>query len=261
MMEKGKRASLVLVLLCQLVSAQNMANKSSAGQSWFKHIEFLASDALEGRETGSEGHRRAAKYIASAFKRAGLRPAGGSKGYLQQVKFNSRKIIEGRSSLSIVRNGKEEPLVLGDDASIGMGVESAPRTEASLVFVGYGLTVPEMRYDDLAGLDLRGKVAVLLSGGPSDIPGPLRAHYQNTRWEFLKRAGVIGVISIQNPIGQDIPWERSKLSRLRPSLSLADPTLEENAGQQLSVTFNAAKAEKLFVDSGHTFSEMMKLAE
>jgi hypothetical protein len=72
---------------------------------------------------------------------------------------------------------------------------------------------------------------------------------------------VIGVVSIQNPIGQDIPWERSKLARLRPNLSLADPGIEENAGQQLAVTFNPAKAERLFVDSGHSFAEIMKLAE
>jgi hypothetical protein len=51
-----------------------------------------------------------------------------------------------------------------------MGIEHAARTEAPIVFVGYGLTVPEMNYDDLAGLDLRGKVVLLLSGGPSEIP-------------------------------------------------------------------------------------------
>ena len=151
--------------------------------------------------------------------------------------------------------------MLGEEATFSMGIEHAPRTQAPIVFVGYGLTVPEMRYDDLAGLDLRGKVVLLLSGGPSDIPGPLRAHYQNSRWETLKQAGVIGVISIQNPIGQDIPWERSKLARLRPSLSLAEPDLEDNQGQRLAVTFNPAKAEKLFVDSGHSFAEIMKLAE
>ena len=142
-----------------------------------------------------------------------------------------------------------------------MGIEHAPRTEAPIVFVGYGLTVPELHYDDLDGLDIHGKVVLLLSGGPSDIPGPLRAHYQNTRWSALKRAGAIGVIGIQNPIGQDVPWERSKLARFRPSLSLADSNLEENQGQQLAVTFNPAKAEKLFVDSGHSFAEIMKIAE
>lgn len=251
-------ALIVLVFITLVTPAQNSA--SNPAREWWKHIEYLASDELAGRETGSEGHRRAAQYIATAFQRAGLKP-GGTRGYFQAVGFVSRKVVEARSSLSLVRNGREEPIVLGEEATFSMGIEHAPRTEAPIVFVGYGLTVPEMSYDDLAGLDLRGKVALLLSGGPSDIPGPLRAHYQNARWETLKRAGVIGVISIQNPIGQDIPWERSKLARLRPSLSLADASFEENQGQQLAVTFNPAKAEKLFVDSGHSFAEIMKIAE
>jgi hypothetical protein len=265
----------IVLSVGQATVSQNTTRNPAAG--WLSHIQYLASDELAGRETGSEGHRRAAEYIAAAFKRAGLKP-GGTQGYFQPVKFVSRKIVEEQSSLAIIRNlgtlaaatqhsgvagstRNEEPIVLGEEAMFSMGIEHAPRTEAPIVFVGYGLTVPENNYDDLAGLDLRGKVVLLLSGGPSEIPGPLRAHYQNTRWESLKRAGVIGVIGIQNPIGQDIPWERSKLARLRPALSLAEPGFEENAGQQLAVTFNPAKAERLFVDSGHSFAEIMKLAE
>jgi hypothetical protein len=258
-----RRISLLLVTIVLSVSHAAVAQNTTPNPAarWLSHIQYLASDELAGRETGSEGHRRAASYIAAAFKRAGLKP-GGTQGYFQQVKFISRKIVEEQSSLAIITNiGKEEPIVLGEEATFSMGIEHAPRTEAPIVFVGYGLTVPEMNYDDLAGLDLRGKVVLLLSGGPSEIPGPLRAHYQNSRWEALKRAGAIGVISIQNPIGQDIPWERSKLARLRAALSLADPGLEENAGQQLAVTFNPAKAERLFLDSGHSFAEIMQLAE
>ena len=275
-MLRGAPLSFLTIVLSvgQAAVAQN-TTPNPAGR-WLSHIQYLASDELAGRETGSEGHRRAAQYVAAAFKRAGLKPCG-TQGYFQPVKFISRKIVEEQSSLAIIRNpkgfapatqrasgesiGKEEPIVLGEEATFSMGIEHAPHTEAPIVFVGYGLTVPEMNYDDLAGLDLRGKVVLLLSGGPSEIPGPLRAHYQNARWEALKRAGVTGVISIQNPIGQDIPWERSKLARLRPALSLAEPGLEENAGQQLAVTFNPAMAERLFVDSGHSFAEIMKLAE
>jgi hypothetical protein len=254
-------ASLALVFVSAAITAQNPAPNQNAGPAleWWKHIQFLASDELAGRETGSEGHRRAAQYIANAFQQAGLKP-GGTSGYFQPVKFISRKINEERSSLAIVRNGKSEPIILGEEATFSMAIENAPRTEAPIVFVGYGLTVPEMHYDDLAGLDVRGKVVMLLSGGPSEIPGPLRAHYQNER-QSLKQAGAIGVIGIQNPIGQDIPWDRSKLARLRPSLSLADSNLEQNQGQHLAVTFNPAKAEKLFVGSGHTFAEILKLAE
>ncbi len=120
--------------------------------------------------------------------------------------------------------------------------------------------MPEAKHDDLAGLDLKGKVVLLLTGGPSSIPGPLLAHYQNTRWSYLKQAGVVGVISIQNPKGQDIPWERSKLARFLPSMAIADPALDETSGQQLAVTVNAATAEKFFVGSGHRFAELLELS-
>ena len=119
-----------------------------------------------------------------------------------------------------------------------MRIEPAPSVEAPLVFAGYGLQVPEAKHDDLAGLDLKGKIVLLLTGGPSSIPGPLLAHYQSTRWEYLKKAGAIGVISIQNPKGQDIPWDRSKLSRFMPSMAIADPALDETVGQQVAVTLN-----------------------
>ncbi len=235
---------------------------------WWSHIRFLADDALEGRDTGSAGHLKAAEYIASGFQKAGLRPAGASaagragslNSYIQPVKFRSRRIVEEKSSLELVHDGKPERVVLGDEATFSMRIDPAPKVEAPLVFVGYGLTVPELKYDDLAGLDVRGKVVVLLTGGPSNIPGPLLAHYQSVRWSILKPAGVVGVISISNPKGMDIPWERSMLSRFMPALTLDDPALDETAGQKLAVTINPARAEKLFTGSGHTFKDILALS-
>jgi Zn-dependent M28 family amino/carboxypeptidase len=125
------------------------------------------------------------------------------------------------------------------------------------------MSVPEMRFDDLSGQDLKGKIAVFLAGSPSDIPGPLRAHYQSQaeRWTALKRAGAIGTVSIANPKSMDIPWARSTLARLQPSMVLADPEFDETAGQQLAVTMNPAHAQKLFEGSGHAFEELLALAD
>src|ERR1700716_3329677 len=75
------------------------------GDRWWAHIQFLADDRLEGRNTGSEGHRKAAQYVAGEFERSGLKPAGTS-GYIQPVKFNVSQIVEDQSSLALVRNGK-----------------------------------------------------------------------------------------------------------------------------------------------------------
>lgn len=253
-MRRIRRVSIVLLLAGSAVtSAQGPAAR------WWAHVSFLADDRMKGRETGSPEHREAAEYIARHFREAGLEP-GGTNGYFQPVPFKSRKIVEDKSSLAIVRGGRPVPIVLGDEATFSMRIEPSPHVDAPLVFAGYGLQVPEATHDDLAGLDLRGKVVLLVTGGPSSIPGPLLAHYQNTRWSYLKQAGAIGVLSIQNPKGQDIPWERSKLARFLPSMAIADPALDETVGQQLAVTVNQAAAEKFFEGTGHTFKELLELS-
>jgi Zn-dependent M28 family amino/carboxypeptidase len=233
------------------------------GSRWWAHVRYLASDALQGRDTGSAGHRVAAEYVAGQFRAIGLRPAG-TKGYFQPVLFKQRRIDESRSRLAIVRAGNAfETLTLGDDATIGLRNETPSKQpiEAPIVFAGYGLQIPETRRDDLAGLNLKGKVVLLVTGGPASIPGPLLAHYQSTRWSYLKKAGAIGVLAIRNPKGQDIPWERSKLARFQPFLALADPALDETQAEQIEVTINPASAEKVFAGSGHTGKEILALVE
>ncbi|MFN2445544.1 MAG: M28 family metallopeptidase [Vicinamibacterales bacterium] len=243
-----------LLMTMAAVSAQTPAAR------WWEHVAFLADDKLQGRDTGSDAHRIAAEYVAREMERVGLKP-GGTKQYFQPVPFRSRTIVESKSSLALVRtDGTEVPIVLGDEATFSLRIEPASAVDAPIVFAGYGLTVPEAKHDDLAGLDVKAKVVMLLTGGPSNIPGPLLAHYQSTRWESLKKAGAIGVLSIQNPKGQDIPWERSKLSRFLPSLAIADPALDETLGQQLAVTLNPATAEKFFVGSSHSFKEILALS-
>ena len=249
----------VVVALSIVMGTAAVAGQQPA-EKWWSHVAFLSSDAMKGRDTGTAEHRKAAEYIADQFKRAGLEP-GGTKGYFQPVGFRSRRINEEQSSLALVRSGAAaEPVMLGDEATFSMRIEPAPSVEAPLVFAGYGLQVPEVKHDDLAGLDLNGRIVVLLTGGPSHIPGPLLAHYQSTRWDYLKKSGAVGVISIQNPKGQDIPWDRSKLSRFMPAVAIADASLDETFGQQVAITFNPARAEKLFTGSGHTFAEILALS-
>src|SRR5919198_1128566 len=149
---------------------------SRGGERWFSHVQMLAGDEMEGRNTGSAGHRRAAEYVAAQFQKAGLERAG-TKGYFQPVKLRTRRIVEAQSSLAIIRDGKTEPLTLGDDANISMRVDPAPALEAPLVFVGYGLRIPERNIDDLRDVPLQGAVVVYVSATPPSLPGPLQAHF------------------------------------------------------------------------------------
>jgi hypothetical protein len=242
--------------------AQTSALSNFDGKSWWDYVKVLAADDMEGRETGSEGLRKASAYVVEQLKKSGLEPAG-TTGYYQPVKFISRQIDESGSSLALVRDGKAEPLVLGEDAMFGTRYDLAPAVDAPLVFAGYGLRVPETHYDDFAGLDVKGKVIVIVAGSPSDVPAALAAHYQSggERSRLLRELGVVGIIGIPNPGSMDIPWSRMTLARTRPSMVLADPSLDDTRGIGFSATFNPADAEKLFAGSGHTFAEVAALAK
>jgi Zn-dependent M28 family amino/carboxypeptidase len=249
-------------LLLALSALSQVAPTHFDGKTWWEYVKVLAADNMEGRETGSKGLEAAEAYVVSQLKQAGLQPAG-TNGYYQPVKFESRQIVEKDSSLALIREGKTEPLTLGEDAFFGTRVDLAPSVEAPLVFVGWGLTVPEQNYDDLAGLDLKGRVAVLVSGSPSDIPGALAAHYQSSaeRWKAFRKAGAIGIVGIPNPASMDIPWSRMSLNRTHVSMTLADPKFHDTEGEKLSVIFNPAKAEQLFAGSGHSFEEIIDAAK
>ena len=256
-----KARILALIFLAALV-ANAASDWNADGERWWSHIKYLADDKLEGRNTGSEGHRKAAAYVAEEFEHAGLKPAG-TTGYIQPVKFNVRQIDEERSSLDLVRDGSAEPVKLGEDALFSLRSDVAESVEAPAVFVGYGLSVPELNRDDLAGLDLRGKIAVYLAGGPRSMPGPLKSHYQSAgeRWKAMKKAGVIGLATIQNPKAMDIPWARATLSRFQPSMSLADPALQDVTGLKFSLVINPDRADKFLEGTGHTIAEILVAAQ
>jgi Zn-dependent M28 family amino/carboxypeptidase/predicted enzyme related to lactoylglutathione lyase len=255
----------ILFLACPAISAgqQTPVDSHFDGNSWWAHVKFLADDSLEGRDTGSEGLRKAQAYAVEQLQKAGLEPAS-SSGFYQPVRFNQYEVDEAKSSLALVTNGQAKSLSFADDAFIGTrATHSSVALSAPLVFVGYGLQIPEKNLDELAGLDLKGKIVVYLAGSPSDIPTALASHYQTAgeRWKSLRAAGVIGTINIANPASMDIPWSRISVNRNHPSMDLADAEFNETPGQQLGVAFNPASAEQLFTGSGHTFAEIAALGK
>jgi hypothetical protein len=253
---KTRRIFAAIVLPVALLAADD-------GARWWSYVEYLASDALEGRNTGSEGHRKAADYVAAQFLQSGLKPAGENGSFIQPVQFLTKQLDEGQSSLALRTKSGVQPLRLGEDAYIGTRVDPAASADAELVFVGYGLRIPEIRYDDFAGLDTKGKIAVYVAGAPPQAPGALASHYQTAaqRWLALKSAGIIGAVSIANPNHMEVPWDRISANRVQMTMQLADPTMAETPGEQLSVTWNPAHADELFAGTGHTFKEIVEAAE
>jgi hypothetical protein len=256
------RLEAVLLFLLFAGKAFSSPTDQAPAARWWSHVEFLASDTLEGRLTGSPGHRKAVEYAADQFRKTGLKPLG-RRGYFQEIEFISHKIDEGKSKLELVRNGKALPVSFADDAFLSPTPDLAETLEAPLVFVGNGLTVPEKGIEDLKGLDLSGKIAVFVSGAPASILGPLSAHAQTLRerWKAFQAAGAVGWIRILDPESMDIPWSRISVIRNQSALSFADNSMNDNNGLRIYVTVNPAHAEKWFEGSGHTFAEITQAAK
>src|SRR5262249_19555887 len=136
------------------------------------------------------------------------------------IEFLERQIDERNSYAFLSEQGQANPVALGDDAYFSTRVEGSDQEiNAPLVFAGNGLQVPESHLDELAGLDLQGKVVVYLAGSPGTVPGSLAAHYGGLaqRWRAFASAGAVGIVVIPNPASMDIPWSRTSLNRARPS--------------------------------------------
>ena len=251
------------------------ADYAAEGDLWWAHIQYLADDSLQGRETGSDGYRKAVEYVAGKMEKFGL-AAAGSDGYLQPVKFETRQLVEDESSAALVRDGQEEKLERAD-ATLSARAE-AGNVDAPMVFVGYGLRIPEANFDELAGIDLKGKIAVYVnSAGPAEAPGPVKSHAGSAaeRWNTLKAAGAIGTATIMSPRSPVGANPNAAADGAAPgsgrgggggrgpqkSFLLADTNMQEQTGQKIAFTITRAGGEKFFAGSGHTYQEILDLAK
>ena len=229
------------------------------GRDWWSHVRTLADDSMEGRDTGSSGYERAAEYVTEQFRAAGLEPAG-EDGYRQWAEFQVSQLDESASSLDLIRDGRTTPVKLRDDAQFYVTSQTVADIEADAVFAGYGLDIPELGYSDLAGLDLRGKIAVVFRGGPSEIPGAIKAHYQSVaeRFRTLRKAGAVGGVLISNPKVPDLPWPRLATGLLFPRMELLDGTPEDARPPPLLLAFNPHHLDLLLAGSGHTAAAILE---
>jgi len=228
---------------------------NALGDAWWAHIQYLAGDKLEGRGTGTEGFAKSAAYVTDQFQKVGLYPAG-ENGYAQTVEFNVLQLDEEKSSLGLLHDGKAVPFQFGEDGFLSPTANAAA-VEAAAVFIGYGLKVPEEKYDDFAGVDLKGKIAVYVSGGPTSIPTSVKAHYQSKeeRQKNLAAAGAVGVITIPNPNAEEVPWSRVAGARFLKRMELKDAGGAPSP--KLALVVNPNHADKVFSGSGHTFAEIV----
>jgi Zn-dependent M28 family amino/carboxypeptidase len=133
----------------------------------------LASDAFQGRAPGTPGEAKTIPYLIEQFKAAGLEPAGENGGWTQQVPM-IRTQLEAPVSVSVTQAGQTVPLRFPDDIYLGTvrPVDRVSIANAPMVFVGYGVSAPERGWDDFKGVDLHGKVAVMLVNDPDFEAAP-----------------------------------------------------------------------------------------
>ena len=253
------------------------AQDEARGQAWWAHVKVLADDSMKGRLTGSDDYLRAAEYVVGRFKTYGLQPAG-VNGFYQPVEFDVTRVIAEKSAVSLVVAGKETPLVLGTDTILGARGTQPKTVDAPLVFIGYGLHLPEAKYDDFDSAEvplasLKGKIVVYINGGPGDLPGALKSYARTAPLaKALADAGVVGAIAIPTPKSMDFGWERVASAASQPGMRLAanpkdeevakeHPALAEIRHTMFSASFNPAEAEKLFAATGHTFADLLALAD
>ncbi len=178
------------------------------------HVEFLADDLLEGRETGSRGYDIAAKYVASQFALNGAVPMGdrngesegGSRSYLQAIPFRASNLDLTSPVLELrAKDGSVERWTFTEDY---YAFSSLHKTEdavtAPLVYVGHGIVAPRFGIDDYAGLDVKGKLVVMLAGSPNVLPSEEGAHYASglLKRDMARARGAVGIISLQTPVSE-----------------------------------------------------------
>lgn len=166
------------------------------------HVAFLADDTLKGRDTGSEGYQIAANYVKSNFKQLGLSPQGEHDTYEQLVTFRRAALVDGSTKMSIETSDGTVDLAFKDDFIMsGSALEQSSIVKADTVFAGYGIVAPDFGYDDYKNIDVKGKIVVVLTGRPDDLPSEEGAHIGSGREKIRHAAehGAVGFITIHTP--------------------------------------------------------------
>lgn len=232
------------------------------------HVEFLASDLLEGRAAASRGYDIAAAYVAAQFRQSGLKNAGAAESFYQTVALLEATPVLPGSSVELVLEGKTHSLEYGTHYLPSADFTSASSTlSAPLTFAGYGIEAPELHYNDFASVDLQGRIAVIFSGAPARFPNNQRAYYSvtNAKFESLIEHGAVGAVIVDSAEDARLfPWERSVAASGASQMRWLDEDGKpQNAFEQLKLRFrfNHEAADRLFEGAQRSFAEVLAAAE
>lgn len=235
------------------------------------HAEFLANDLLEGRATGSRGYELAAAYVAAQFRQYGLTSLLDGGSYLQSAPLVEATVVLPGSAMSLKRDNGTVNFEFSKDYLPGANFFNANVSlTAPLAFVGYGIDAPEYQHNDFAGVDLQGRIAVLLEGAPEQFNETARAYYgwRDTKYAQLAKLGAQSVIEIDaaqsGSDGRPSSWEKavnaSWISEMR-AVQQGDQPNESFPELKLKFRMSSDAAAQLFVGNGHSFEQAMQATQ
>ncbi|HET7812434.1 MAG TPA: M28 family metallopeptidase [Steroidobacteraceae bacterium] len=230
------------------------------------HVEFLADDLLEGRDTGSRGHEIAARYVATQFESFGLKPGGDDGSWFQQVTF--QKTVRGRNRGQVIVAGPagDQTFMHGENVVVVV----SPRSEsvdvpAQLVFVGFGVEDERLGFDDYRGLDVKGCIVVTLRGFPKGTPSEEGAHLDAIKAQIAERHGAIGLLSVDTlQSAKAQPWNLWLDYGKEPGFAWvgADGKAHQEApGIQVFAALHGPAAEAVFAGARRKLADILAAAD
>ena len=230
------------------------------------HVTFLADDLLEGREAGTRGHEIAARYIAAQFAQLGVKPAG-----LDGTYFHAVDLLEaaqtGRKPTFTLRTPRRSQVLEQGGAIVIRGpLTGGPlRVTAPLVFAGYGMKDEAVGYDDYAGLDVRGKIVVVLRGYPTGMDSEVGAHLQSEQARVAGEHGAAAIVFVQTRLtSRAIPWDtvvRSAAEPLATWVRKDGTPFDPGYGLRASAWIDPKSAGALFDGAARSLEEILDEAD
>jgi len=240
---------LMIILLIGSCRNQSGPNPDITSPELMSAVEYFASDKLSGRLAGSEGYNQAARYVASEFKKYGLSNAG-FEDYFQWFGLEYNEIRD--ASFSVTTGDSSRSYQLGEDY-ICRGFSGSGDVEAPVVFCGYGLSRPEMGYDDFAGVDVEGKIVMEFKSDPRWRLDGKRPGYRSLRKkvEAAKAEGALAIIYVSQPNDRNPQKPIGSVMHGKGKQSEDFP--------QIHVSLEVANT--LFQGSGHTLKELQTIID
>ena len=240
-----------------------------------EHVRILASDDFEGRGPATPGEVKAVAYITAQMKAAGLQPGGdkqpdGTRAWTQDVPLG-RFEITGTPSFSYSIGGETTALNQGDDIAVRAAQTNADKVDienAPLVFLGYGVKAPEKNWDDFKGVDMKGKVGIVLINDPDfetgsgDFGGKAMTYYGRWtyKYEEAARQGMAGLIIVHETAPASYGWATVKNSNTNAQFDIVRKNpLEVHTPMEAWIQRDQAVA--MFKKAGLDFEALKKLAQ